>query len=59
MYGTAQRITRAPGRPGAAGPAYTAFTAGLHLALLAAAGIVLAAAVAVAAPLRGHGRTAV
>ena len=44
--------------PGVAGPAHAAFTAGLHLALLVAAGIVFAAAVAVAALLRRHGRTA-
>jgi len=38
-----------------AAQARTAFTGGLHLALLIAAGIVIAAAIAVATLLRGHG----
>jgi EmrB/QacA subfamily drug resistance transporter len=41
-----------------AAQAHTAFADGLHLALLIAAGIVIAAAIGVAALLRGHGRAA-
>jgi hypothetical protein len=39
---------------GVAAQARTAFTGGLHLALLIAAGIVIAAAIGVATLLRGH-----
>jgi DHA2 family multidrug resistance protein-like MFS transporter len=39
-----------------AGQARTAFTGGLHLALLITAGIVICAAIAAAALLRGHDR---
>jgi len=43
--------------PAAAAQARTAFADGLHLALLISAGIVIAAAIAVSALLRGHDRT--